>query len=194
MKNIYTIILFLALAVFNLIGCSPRDRSKNTYIVRTVQDEDSLLVSSLLTENDFSSDWHWYSIMTKQEAITPTQENNNLVERAVVNFTGYYQNKNMHISIWQTAERYKTSSQNNIDPNKIELGVEKSRIVSTFYPDIDRGDITKCVYLNTSIKCVLLKSQDDILFTLEFSIPLELGEEQMRIWLTNYAKNLSIPK
>jgi hypothetical protein len=176
--------LLLSLVVSGLlVGCGLASRSNNTYREMIVQDEDSRLIPLLIAESDFPPDWHWYSVMTKQETIAPTSENNNLAEKVVVGYRGYYQKEDIPVRIWQT-----------IESDKINLGVDSDRIVSTFYPDIKEGDITKCVYLREEIKCALLKKQDDLLFTLEFSIPRSLGEEKMLMWLTYYAKDLSQTK
>src|SRR6266542_4419579 len=118
MKYRYICVLFLSLVVSSLIGCSLPSRNNHIHRVRMIQDEDSKLIPLLISENDFSSDWRWYSILIKQETVVPTPENSDLVEQAVVNYGGYFQNEDVLVSIWETVERYKTFPPT-IDPDNI---------------------------------------------------------------------------
>jgi hypothetical protein len=73
--------------------------SKQLEVTEEIENPDSPLLTILMKESDFSSDWQWLAKYTHQKSENPTFENSYIVERASQSLAGFYGSQKHYIKI-----------------------------------------------------------------------------------------------
>jgi hypothetical protein len=174
-KNLNCVMFFLVWVL--LSACQPKTVEK----VEIVNDH-SRLLNLLIRKSDFSGDWQWTRSILAQKPLSPTNDNHQLDENAIIGLTGYYGTENYYITIWHNVDHY-SQPVSWFESINVEFD---NAVGETFTPTfIEIGDSThfKCIRepeesnLPTSAVCKIITGYTNIVSTLTFYGPSRLTDD-----------------
>ncbi|MBI5825229.1 MAG: hypothetical protein HZB18_14460 [Chloroflexi bacterium] len=179
--NIPHALLLMLLCSF-LIGCSVQPQQEQIYSIVRIENKNSQLLPAMLTVEDFSPEWHWYSAQLKQVNNSSVDNTHGLLEESILHITAYYKNKDIPVTIWQILSRYQEAAPQ-ISSENIKFRTN-GQVFPSFDLPVENSDATQCIDMGDDTTCISLLNLKEISIHLEITAPTKVKKETVQMWLS----------